>query len=189
MRTQQYNKVFSLLLVFLFSMWVLNYFPQDELELTEVESERIVEHFAIGYSKKQMDQSGQANSKLMAETVVKYSDALGTELKNPVMVVYKQDKPPWIIRSKTGHISTGGNKISMNGQVFIDRAAAESVREVNIKTSNLLLLPNRDFAETDDWAEMVSGPDRISGVGMRLFYQEPLYIKLLAKVKGWHEYK
>lgn len=105
------------------------------------------------------------------------------------MKVYKKTTPPWIIRSKTGHVSPDGNKISMNGQVFIDRAAAESVREINVKTSNLRLLPKQNYAETDDWAEMVSGLDRISGVGMTLFYQDPLYIKLLANIKGRHEYK
>ena len=76
----------------------------------------------------------------------------------------------------------------MNGQVFIDRAAAEGVREVNIKTTNLRVLPDQNYAETDDWAELVSGLDRISGVGMELFYQDPLYIKLLANIKGLHEY-
>jgi len=52
----------------------------------------------------------------------------------------------------------------------------------------LRVLPDQNYAETDDWAELVSGLDRISGVGMELFYQDPLYIKLLANIKGLHEY-
>lgn len=189
MYAQQYKSGFLLLLIFLISIWAVNYFPQSVLVKTDVVSERTAEHFSVGYSKIQMDKTGHSNSKLVADFAANFSGNIGTELTKPVMTVYKQDKPPWVIRSKTGHISAEGNRISMNGQVFIDRAAAENVREVNIKTSNLLLLPNRDYAETDDWAELVSGLDRISGVGMELYYQEPLYIKLLANVKGLHEYK
>lgn len=189
MYAQHYKSGFLLLLIFLISIWAVNYFPQPELKRTELFSDRIAEHFAVDYSKMQMDESGRSNSKLVADFAANFSNDVGTELTKPVMTVYKQDKPPWVIRSKTGHIPAGGNKVLMNGQVFIDRAAAKNVREVNIKTSNLLLLPNRDYAETDDWAELVSGLDRISGVGMKLYYQEPLYIELLANVKGLHEYK
>jgi len=188
MFAEQYKNIFLLLLVFLISILAVNYAPEQELDKSPVVMEHNAEYFAVSYSKTQMDEFGLAESRLTADYAVNYSDNAGTELKNPEMTVYKKNAPPWIIRSKTGHISAGGNKISMNGQVFIDRAAAENVREVNIKTSNLLVLLNRNFARTNDWAELVSGLDKISGVGMKLYYQEPLYIKLLANVKGLHEY-
>ena len=86
-------------------------------------------------------------------------------------------------------IADNGRTLFMNGQVNIDRAGAENVREVKIKTSNLHIQPKRNYAETAEWAELISGLDTISGVGMKLFYQEPLYIELLANVKGTHVYK
>ncbi|RLA26219.1 MAG: LPS export ABC transporter periplasmic protein LptC [Gammaproteobacteria bacterium] len=188
MIAQQARSVFLLLLIFVISMWAVNYFPEQKTATKPVASERSATYFAVGYSKTQMDQNGLTNSKLTADYAESFSGNIGTRLKKPVMTVYKEETPPWVIRSETGHISPGGNQISMNGQVFIDRAAAENAREVKIKTSNLRVQPNRNYAETDDWAEMVSGLDRISGVGMKLFYQDPLYIKLLANIKGRHEY-
>ena len=188
MFVEQYKNIFLLLLIFLVSILAANYTPEQELDIKPVAVVHNAEHFAVGYSKTQMDELGRAESKLTADYAANYSGSEGTELTNPVMIMYKKTTPPWIIRSKTGHISSGGNKISMNGQVFIDRAVAENVREINVKTSNLRVLLNRNYAETDDRAEMVSGLDRISGVGMKLFYQDPLYIKLMANVKGLHEY-
>ena len=185
---EQYKNIFLLLLIFLGSIWAVNYAPEQELDKKSVVTEHNAEYFALSYSKTQMNQSGVAESRLTADYAVNYSGNAGTELSDPEMTFYKKNAPPWVIRSKTGHISAGGNRVSMNGQVFIDRAAAENVREVNIKTTNLLVLLNRNYARTNDWAELVSGLDRISGVGMKLFYQEPLYIKLLANVKGRHEY-
>ncbi|MBT3813406.1 MAG: LPS export ABC transporter periplasmic protein LptC [Gammaproteobacteria bacterium] len=189
MFAEQYKTIFLLLLIFLGSILAVNYAPEQETIDTPAAAEPSAEHFALGYSKIQMDQLGRADSKLTADHAANYSGSEGTKLINPVMTVYKKTTPPWVIRSKTGHVSPDGNKISMNGEVFIDRVAAENVREINVKTSNLRLLPKQNYAETDDWAEMVSGLERISGVGMTLYYQDPLYIKLLANVKGQHEYK
>lgn len=188
MFAEQYKNFSLLLLIFLISMWAVNYSPEHKIAPQPIAMEHNAEHFAVGYSKTQMNESGLADSTLTADFAANYSDNIGTELTNPRMTVFKQDAPPWIVRSETGHISPGGNQIFMNGPVFIDRAAAENVRAVNIKTTNLRVFPSRNYAETDDWAELVSGLDRISGVGMKLFYQEPLYIKLLKNVKGLHEY-
>lgn len=188
MIAEQYKNFFLLLLIFLASIWAVNSVPEHELDEKLVVAEHTAEHFAVGYSKTQMNELGLAANKLTADYAANYRDNAGTELTNPVMTVYKKETPPWVIRSKAGYISAAGDQIAMNGQVFIDRAAAENVREINVKTSNLLVHPKRNYAETDDWAEMVSGLDRISGVGMKLFYREPLYIKLFANVKGLHEY-
>ncbi len=188
MFAEQYRNFFLLLLIFLISMLAVNYMPQQELDDKLVTTGQQAEHFAINYSKIQMDEAGHAESQLTASYVASYSGEAGTELTNPVMTVYKKEAPPWIIRSKTGHVSADGKIISMQGLVFIDRVAAKNVREINLKTSNLRVVPERSYAETDDWAEVVSGLDRISGVGMELFYQDPLYIKLLANIKGRHEY-
>lgn len=188
MLTQQTKSTLLLFVIFLLSIWAVNYFPEKGGEVQPSIAERTTKYFAYGYSKIQMDQAGLAKSKLTADYAVNFSGDVGTELRNPVMTVYKDDKPPWIIRSKTGQISADGKNMAMNGPVFIDRAGSEATREVNIKTSNLRVQPDRNYAETDDWAELVSGLDRISGVGMELFYQDPLYIKLLANIKGRHEY-
>ncbi|OQK17126.1 hypothetical protein AU255_04285 [Methyloprofundus sedimenti] len=188
MFVEQCKNFFFLFLVFLISMWAVNYATDQDTEKSLVTKDHNAKYFAVSYSKIEMNEFGLADSKLTADFAANYNGDIGTELTNPEMIVYKKVAPPWVIRSKTGHVSADGNKIFMNGPVFIDRAEAEGVREVNIKTSNLRVLPERNYAETDDWAELVSGLDRISGVGMELFYQDPLYIKLLANVKGLHEY-
>jgi len=188
MFAEQCKNFFFLLLIFLISMWAVNYAPDQEIAIRPITMDHNAEYFALGYSKIQMNEFGLTDNKLTADFAANYNGDIGTDLTSPEMIVYKKDAPPWVIRSKAGHISADGKKIFMNGQVFIDRAAAEGVREVNIKTTNLRVLPDQNYAETDDWAELVSGLDRISGVGMELFYQDPLYIKLLANIKGLHEY-
>ena len=186
---QQYKGAILLLLVFLISMWAVNNEPEDSLDQQSVQVEHSTDRFAVSYSKIMLDESGRPKNILYADYAAHYSDSDETELTKPLLTVNKGDLPPWIIRSKTGIIADDGELLLMNGQVNIDRAGTEKVREVNIKTSNLRVQPKKNYAETNEWAELVSGYDTISGVGMKLFYQEPLYIELLANVKGSHVYE
>ena len=189
MFAQEYKSVILLLLVFLASMWAVNNEPEQSLNIEPARVEHSIDHFAVTYSKIKMDKSGRPENKLTADLSAHYSDSDEAELTRPVLTIIKIDSPPWIIRSETGVVADDGSAIFMSGQVFIDRAGTNNVREVNIKTSNLRIQPKKNFAQTDEWAEMVSGLDTISGVGMKLFYQDPLYIELLANVKGKHVYE
>ena len=189
MFVQQYKGAILLLLVFLVSIWAVNNEPEQGRGQEPAQAERSADHFAVSYSKIMMDESGQRDNKLYADFAAHYSDNSETELTKPVLTVYKVESPAWVIHSETGVIADDGSNIFLNGQVFIDRARAENVREVKIKTSNLHIQPKKNYAQTDEWAELVSGLDTISGVGMKFFYQDPLYIELLAKVKGKHVYE
>lgn len=189
MLLQQYKGAIFLFLIFLVSMWAANRSGDNETQKLLAKTVYGVDYFALNYSKTQMSELGVAKEKLDADYAAHYSDNDETALTKPVMMLYQGFLPPWIIRAQKGVIASGGEKIFLQGQVTIDRAAAESVREVSIKTTNLRIEPKRNYAETDDWAELVSEANRMSGVGMRLIYQDPLSIELLASVKGKHVYE
>ncbi len=189
MFVQQYKGAVLLLLIFLGSMWAVKNEPDQDIYQDQAKVGRSAAHFAVDYSKVTMNGSGLPESHLFADFAEHFSDNNETELTRPVLTVNKDNLPPWIIRSKTGLVADDGRSILMSGPVYIDRAGAKNVREVKIKTSNLHIQPKKNYAETDEWAELVSGLDTISGVGMKLFYQDPLYIELLADVKGKHIYE
>ncbi len=189
MLLQQYKGAIFLFLIFLVSIWAANRSGDNETRKFLAKTVHSVDYFALNYSKTQMSELGVAKEKLDADYAVHYSDNDETKLTKPVMTLYQGLLPPWIIRAQTGIIASGGEKIFLQGQVTIDRVAAESVRAVSVKTTNLRIDPKRNYAETEDWAELVSEANKMSGIGMRLIYQEPLYIELLANVKGRHVYE
>lgn len=188
MSRQYFRGVVVLLLIFCLSIWAVKQQPEQITEQPE-QVEHTADHFAVTYSKMTMGDNGFPKSKLVADFVVHYADINETELTNPVLTMFKTDSPPWLVRAKTGLIADGGENIFLAGKVFIDRLGTENTREVKITTSNLTVQPDRNYAETDEQAELISGLDRITGVGMRLYYQEPLYIELLSHVKGKHVYE
>jgi lipopolysaccharide export system protein LptC len=147
------------------------------------------DYFSKGYAKWEMNELGRLKSKLLADELIHYGDDKTTHLTNPLMFFHNEKTPPWIIKSETGILSADGKNLLLNGKVTVDRAKAEGVRPLRINTSNLKVKPETSYAETDEWAELISPPNRTTGTGMKVVFAEPVYLELLANVKGRYETK
>lgn len=145
------------------------------------------DYFSTGYEKIEMDAEGMLKSKVTADKLMHYSDTDIAELNNPIITMYKPDAPVWVIRSETGTVPAGGREVFLNGKVFIDRAKAPGFSEIKIITSNLRVKPEQDYAETDEWADLIMPPDRTSGTGMKVTFSTPIHLELLANVRGRYE--
>ncbi len=145
------------------------------------------DYFSNGYEKIEMDLEGKLKSRVVADKVVHYSATDIAELENLVMTMYKPDAPEWVIRSETGTVPAGGRDIFLNGKVFIDRAKAPGFREIKIITSNLKVKPDINYAETEEWTDLIMPPNKTSGKGMEATFSSPIHLKLLANVRGIYE--
>ncbi len=146
-----------------------------------------IDYYANHFEMTVTDEKGFQKHRLKADSMVHFNAKDSTELEKPIVTLFNLDRPPWVIRSDTGTISPDGAKIFFGGDVFVDRDGAENVRPVKIVTRNLWMEPERKFAETSEWADIRSLSDNISGVGMRVFFSNPIHLTLLAKVKGRYE--
>jgi lipopolysaccharide export system protein LptC len=147
------------------------------------------DYYSSGYIKWEMAKTGELKTKLLADKMVHYKDDGTIHLDKPVMSFYNAKTPPWVIKSATGIVSADGKTVYLNGKAIIDRTKAEGVRPVTINTSNLKVNPDISYAETADSAELISLPQRTTGIGMKLIYVEPIRVELLAKVRGHYETK
>lgn len=147
------------------------------------------DYFSKGYTKWEMDAAGQLNSKLLADSMVHYSDDQTTHMVNPVMYFYNDNTPPWIVKSETAMLSADGKDLSLDGKANVHRDKAEGVSELTINTSNLKVKPETSYAETVEWAELLSPPNITTGIGMKLVFAEPIHLELLSNVKGKYETK
>ena len=102
---------------------------------------------------------------------------------------HNEKTPPWVIKSETGILSGDGKDLLLNGKVAIDRAKGEGVSQLTINTSVLKVKPETSYAETNEWAELISPPNKTTGTGMKLIYAQPIHLQLLANVKGKYETK
>jgi lipopolysaccharide export system protein LptC len=147
------------------------------------------DYFSHGYTKWEMAKTGELKTQLLADKMVHYKDDGTLHLDKPVMSFYNANTPPWVIRSETGIVSADGKTVWLNGKAIVDRAKAEGVSPLTINTSNLKVNPETSYAQTADWAELISTPQRTVGTGMKLVYVKPIRVELLAKVRGRYETK
>ena len=136
-----------------------------------------------------MGPDGAPRRRLAARRMVHYPDDDSTELTEPHLTVFDSRRPPWEVRSARGWVSRDGELVLLEGEVHIDRAAAEGVRAVQILTHDLRVQPKASYAETDQPVDARSGTDRVQAVGMQLWFDGPMRLKLLSKVRGRYEVK
>jgi lipopolysaccharide export system protein LptC len=105
------------------------------------------------------------------------------------MFFYNEKTPPWVITSATGILSADGTDLHLSGKVLVNRDKAEGVVALTINTSELKVNPQTSYAETAEWAELISLPNITTGTGMQMTYSEPIHLQLLANVKGHYETK
>ena len=159
--------------------------PEETMQLKT--KEHSADFFSNGYNKVEMNQEGLRRSELIAEKMIYYGDDDTTELTKPIMTFYNEDQSTWVIAADTGWISPDGKDLLLNGNVKIERKKASDVRPIHIKTTNLRVKPEKNYAETDEWVEIINPPDRTEGVGMQIYYTKPVHLKLLSKVRGRYE--
>ncbi len=182
-----YNYLY-LTIIALMSWWLVKLIGENVLDRMAVTAHS-PDYFSKSYTKLEMDTLGKPKSKLFADEMVHYSDDKTTHLKKPLMYFYNEKMPPWIISSETGILSADGKNLLLNGKVVVDRASAEGVKGLKIYTFNLKVKPETSYAETDEWAELISLPNWTTGVGMKLVFAQPIHLELLSKVKGNYETK
>jgi len=134
-----------------------------------------------------MGLDGKPDKSLSAERMIHYPADDSTELTQPRMTVFDKDRPPWRIQSETGWVSGDREIILLNGEVKIDRSAAEEVRPLHLTTRNLRVQPEQNYAETDEYVYAESDNSWVESTGMQAWFKKPMRIKLLAKVRGRYE--
>lgn len=147
------------------------------------------DYFSKGYTKWEMGELGTLRSKVLADEMVHYSDDGITHLTNLTMFFYNENTPPWVVKSETGVLSADGKDLLLNGKVAINRTGKAGLKDLAINTTNLKVKPETSHAETIEWAELISKPNRTEGTGMKLVFVEPIYVELLSHVKGKYETK
>ncbi len=188
MRLKEVKVYLWLAIIALSSWWLVNLSDMEEIFLGPTPAHS-PDYFSKGYTKWEMNEFGRLKNKLLADEVIHYSDDETTHLINPVMFFHNEKTPPWIIKSETGTLSGDGKDLLLKGKVTIDREKASGAAQLTINTSMLKVKPETSYAETDEWAELISPPNKTTGMGMKLTFAEPIHLQLLANVKGIYETK
>ena len=166
--------------------WLAEHGPAEEARPPAAPA-HVPEHFATNLQTTSMDAQGRPARALETPRLTRFLDDQTSELETPVLRVYREGEPPWVIRSERAWVSQDGNTAVLQGKVHITRDAAPGIRPVTIDTTNLLVRRQEDYLETAELATLVSQGSRASGVGVQAWLGKENRIKLLSKARGHYE--
>ena len=137
-----------------------------------------IEHFVTV----EMDEAGRPKRRLEAEYMAVNPDE-SSELSNPYYVLYHAGGEPWHVRSERGRVSADGKVVMLLGKVDIWRNDASGVRDLDVRTVDLKVLPDSEYGETAKRATIRTPTSTSEGVGMRAWLDESR-LELLSRVRS-----
>lgn len=149
---------------------------------------READAFMASFEALQVDVAGRPRQRLRAAYLEHFPGDDSTELKQPRLILYRDIGPPVEVRADRARVSAHGDLIRLYGRVVVRRTAAPGVESVEVRTEQLLVRPEDEFAQTDVAVEIETAAGITSGVGMRAYLQDQLY-QLLSRVRGRYEAK
>jgi lipopolysaccharide export system protein LptC len=96
------------------------------------------------------------------------------------------DRPPVLTSAQTRMISSKGDEVYLYDEERVVRPASGDIGEQRFDTSYLHVIPDRDWAESDQSVVMISQYSTIRAVGMELDNQART-ARLLSRVRAYHE--
>ena len=146
--------------------------------------ERRPDYIVEDLSAVSMNEQGRPERRIHTPLLRHYPDDDSSELQSPVLWVLADDAPPWQANAEQAWVSADAEEILLQGQVTVEREGTAAVAPVRLKTSELLLLPDRDYAETDRFVEIESRDDWITATdGMRAWLGPPLRVRFFGRTR------
>ncbi len=132
-----------------------------------------------------MDLDGTRKHELSGERLVHFPDTDTHELTKPYLKVFRPGLTPWHIESERGWVSATGEVVLLMGKVHAWRDDQLGGRELDMRTRDLRILTQTDYAETDQPVVIRNRHGESRGIGMRAFMADER-IELLARVTTIH---
>jgi len=170
-----------LTLVVIGSGWFL--FQQDDGQQQTTVSATGHDAFVSGMDLQVMDANGQLQYHVIAASMIHFPHKERFELEQPVIDLIRDDGTAWHITSDRGQTTASGDRIWLLGQVDISRPATGNADSLRIRTSDLLVKPDQEQAETDSAASIISDRYRIDATGLKADFRSR-ELQLRSTVRG-----
>lgn len=158
---------------------------KEPAAVTQTPDEHRPDYTVENFSATLMDESGAPQRRMLAREMRHYPNDDSSELDRPVLTLFDEDGPPWLIRSETGWVSADGDEVHLHGEVFIDRESSPTTRPVHLKTRELRVKPREEYAETDEQVRITSEADWLTAMtGMQVWFGKAIKVKLYGRARS-----
>lgn len=152
----------------------------------QIQQRHDVDYVVDGFSAITLNVQGQPRFIVSAKKMWHYPDDDTTHLQMPQLTSLYADRPPILTSAQTGMISRKGDEVFLYDEVRVLRPATGDIDEQRFATDYLRVVPDRDWAETNQSVVMSDQYSTIRAVGMELDNKTRI-TKLLSRVRATHE--
>jgi lipopolysaccharide export system protein LptC len=114
----------------------------------------------------QFDESGQARYKLFAEELSYFNENDDIDLTRPRLVSLLPDQPQLQASSALARVTNAGERVLMQGDVLLQRAAAGDRPALTIRTERMTAIPDEERFTSDVPVQIEQGGTRLAGAAM-----------------------
>jgi len=168
------SKFIIQLAFFLVLAAALNWYLDSKFEKTDAKliQKNDPDVYMTNASLTQFDTKGTIHHRIQASKFTHYPATDITTLMKPIITLYEDEGPPWNIKSHAGRImpATTGTDSSLElwDSVLIERNHSDG-EFINIRSENLTVLPEQDYAETDQTVIIDDNTGRTIASGMKAY--------------------
>jgi len=173
-----------LLLLLLATYWL----NQQVLPLpkTQGQQRHDIDYSVDRFSAVSLDTEGQPRYIIAAERLWHYPDDDTTHLQMPQLTSLHPDRSPTVTSAQTGMISSKGDEVYLYDEVRVIRDAGGNIGEQRFATDYLHVVPDRDWADSNQSVVVTDRYNILRAVGMELD-NKTRTVKLLSRVRANHE--
>ena len=153
------------------SAWLLNWLSADPGRGPATDA-RAPDYYMEDFSTLTMNQDGKPKNRLSADYLAHYPHNDSTELVRPRMEIFREDELPLYIDAEKGRLAGDDDTILLYGIVKMWEYDDTGSPVLEVSTSHVKVLLDEEYAETDNYATIVTSTAVITGTGMRAYLPE-----------------
>lgn len=129
-----------------------------------------------------MEEDGSLKNRLSADYMAHYPENDTTELDRPKLEVFRNNKQPLMIIADKGWVTSDNEVILLTGAVKLWEDEPDGIRKMEIVTTDVKILTEQEYAETDKPATFINRQSTITATGVRAYFREER-VELLSNVQ------
>lgn len=167
----RWKTVIILILLASASAWLLNKLTTGESIIT-TGYRHDPDYYMENFTTRSMGTDGNPKNILTADYMAHYPDSDTTELTNPRLEVFRENKRPVNIIADKGWVTENNEVILLTGYVRLREEDDEGAVKMEIISSDVKILADQDYAETEKPVKLTRGKIIVNSTGMRAWMKE-----------------
>ena len=170
------------LLIALATAWLVKYVDNNEPVILSDNSRYLPDYVMVNFTSTVTDTQGQPLRQIKAQNMQHYP-IVDAEVKQPHLVFYVEQQPTWFVQAPEARISADLATVHLLSGSHIERYDKQGMRQISLRSDDLLLHPDKAYAETYSPSFLTTPQGTMQGRGMRIFMNTQR-MEFFADVKG-----